>query len=275
MSIFSIPGRGFLPVSKVTTELWMELGFNADILRVVDIWFIVMIAAFSKHAWSNVGHATNTCKQKRRELQFLAVIYTAVKLESHVVLARASCSGIRCVGKYRKQLLHGPSQDQFSFHGSWAEAPSFDFDSALQVQTHPRRVFDSCSLSPATLSHCTFPFRLFPRFQFYCWYYHTLPFLLWQTDIPVVGRLLLLAGLEYSFNIFPATPTSSLVLQVLCTAPRWSNRDEDLRAWTNLHGSNGMCWFRRRKCTSSNMSWVVRIPWRKTAPGVPVIGKRL
>lgn len=52
------------------------------------------------------------------------------------------------------------------------------------------------------------------HYQFYSWYYHTLPFLLWQTDLPVMGRLAVLAGIEISFNIFPATSTSSAVLQV-------------------------------------------------------------
>lgn len=55
---------------------------------------------------------------------------------------------------------------------------------------------------------------LFVLAQFYSWYYHTLPFLLWQTDLPVMGRLAVLAGIEISFNIFPATSTSSAVLQV-------------------------------------------------------------
>lgn len=50
--------------------------------------------------------------------------------------------------------------------------------------------------------------------QFYSWYYHTLPFLLWQTDLPVVLRLVVLAAVEFSFNVFPASPTSSAVLQV-------------------------------------------------------------
>lgn len=50
--------------------------------------------------------------------------------------------------------------------------------------------------------------------QFYSWYYHTLPFLLWQTGLPVALRLVVLCGVEFGFNVFPATALSSGVLQV-------------------------------------------------------------
>ncbi|CAM9779063.1 unnamed protein product [Ectocarpus sp. 8 AP-2014] len=52
------------------------------------------------------------------------------------------------------------------------------------------------------------------HYQFYSWYYHTLPFLLWQTGLPVALRLVVLCGVEVGFNVFPATALSSGVLQV-------------------------------------------------------------
>eukprot|EP00752_Nemacystus_decipiens_P006080 g5488.t1 len=52
------------------------------------------------------------------------------------------------------------------------------------------------------------------HYQFYSWYFHTLPFLLWQTNFPVAVRLAVLCGVEFGFNVFPATPVSSAVLQV-------------------------------------------------------------
>lgn len=56
--------------------------------------------------------------------------------------------------------------------------------------------------------------RSFRMSQFYSWYYHTLPFLLWQTSLPVALRLVVLCGVELGFNVFPATALSSAVLQV-------------------------------------------------------------
>ncbi|KAF9981525.1 dolichyl-P-Man:Man(5)GlcNAc(2)-PP-dolichol alpha-1,3-mannosyltransferase [Mortierella antarctica] len=50
------------------------------------------------------------------------------------------------------------------------------------------------------------------HYQFYSWYSMTLPYLLWQTRLPVVGRILLLGAIEWSWNVFPATAKSSGVL---------------------------------------------------------------
>ena len=53
------------------------------------------------------------------------------------------------------------------------------------------------------------------HYQFYAWYISSVPFLLWGSAIyPLPLRALLLAALEYAFLTFPATPTSSLALQV-------------------------------------------------------------
>ena len=52
------------------------------------------------------------------------------------------------------------------------------------------------------------------HYQFYCWNFHSLPFLLLSTNIPLVGNVFILAAIEYAFNIFPATATSSSLLQV-------------------------------------------------------------
>jgi alpha-1,3-mannosyltransferase len=53
------------------------------------------------------------------------------------------------------------------------------------------------------------------HYQFYSWYCSALPFLLWrETLYPLPVRLVLLGCIEYAFLTFPATPISSLVLQV-------------------------------------------------------------
>lgn len=51
------------------------------------------------------------------------------------------------------------------------------------------------------------------HYQFYCWYFHTLPLILWQTKIPTLIKLLILGAIEYSFNVYPATSFSSALLQ--------------------------------------------------------------
>merc|ERR1719381_351452 len=50
------------------------------------------------------------------------------------------------------------------------------------------------------------------HYQFYIWYYHTLAYLAWSTNFPVVIRLLLLGIVEMSWNTYPSTAASSLGL---------------------------------------------------------------
>ncbi|KAF9153460.1 dolichyl-P-Man:Man(5)GlcNAc(2)-PP-dolichol alpha-1,3-mannosyltransferase [Linnemannia schmuckeri] len=50
------------------------------------------------------------------------------------------------------------------------------------------------------------------HYQFYAWYSMTLPYLLYQTRIPVVFSMVLLGAIEWSWNVFPATVESSEVL---------------------------------------------------------------
>jgi len=53
------------------------------------------------------------------------------------------------------------------------------------------------------------------HYQFYAWYFHTLPFLLWYTDCyPIIIRLVILFSIEMAFLTYPATAVSSLVLQL-------------------------------------------------------------
>lgn len=85
-----------------------------------------------------------------------------------------------------------------------------------------RRIFLNTRLSPEyivyTMAVSNFVGIVFARtlhYQFYSWYFHMLPLLLWLTgSYPLVMRISLLGAIEYAFNVFPATPTSSAVLQV-------------------------------------------------------------
>jgi len=52
------------------------------------------------------------------------------------------------------------------------------------------------------------------HYQFYVWYFHTLPYLLWWTQLPTVFRILLLGLLELCWNTYPSTIFSSSLLQL-------------------------------------------------------------
>jgi len=51
------------------------------------------------------------------------------------------------------------------------------------------------------------------HYQFYSWYFHSLPLLLLCTKLPALIMVVMLVSIEYSFNVFPATPLSSGILQ--------------------------------------------------------------
>ena len=64
------------------------------------------------------------------------------------------------------------------------------------------------------------------HYQFYVWYFYSLALILWISGrYPIWMRVVLMGAVEYAFNVFPATPTSSAVLQVahllllLCIRP--------------------------------------------------------
>ena len=50
------------------------------------------------------------------------------------------------------------------------------------------------------------------HYQFYSWYFFTLPYLLWRTKIPIPLKLALLGCIEYAWNVYPSTVESSLLL---------------------------------------------------------------
>ena len=64
------------------------------------------------------------------------------------------------------------------------------------------------------------------HYQFYCWYFYSLPMMHWvatsQTSTDGVGRISLhllmsimaILGIEYAFNVYPATKMSSMILQL-------------------------------------------------------------
>ncbi|XP_026471452.1 lethal(2)neighbour of tid protein 2-like [Ctenocephalides felis] len=59
------------------------------------------------------------------------------------------------------------------------------------------------------------------HYQFYVWYFHSLPHLLWCTSYSIKVRLLILALIEYSWNTYPSTDLSSCVLHLCHVAVIW------------------------------------------------------
>lgn len=52
------------------------------------------------------------------------------------------------------------------------------------------------------------------HYQFYSWYFHTIPFMLWSSSGHVFLKVFLFALIEWCWNVFPATPVSSALLLI-------------------------------------------------------------
>lgn len=52
------------------------------------------------------------------------------------------------------------------------------------------------------------------HYQFYVWYFHSLPYLVWFTDYNLSVKFLILGLIEYAWNTYPSTDTSSALLHV-------------------------------------------------------------
>lgn len=85
-----------------------------------------------------------------------------------------------------------------------------------------RRILMNQRLSPEyivyTLAVSNYVGIVFARtlhYQFYVWYFLSLALILWISGTYSIWmRILFMAMIEYAFNVFPATPMSSAVLQV-------------------------------------------------------------
>ncbi|XP_018441502.2 dol-P-Man:Man(5)GlcNAc(2)-PP-Dol alpha-1,3-mannosyltransferase [Raphanus sativus] len=53
------------------------------------------------------------------------------------------------------------------------------------------------------------------HYQFYSWYFYSLPYLLWRTSFPTWLRLILFLGIELCWNVYPSTAVSSALLLCL------------------------------------------------------------
>ncbi|KAM0887551.1 hypothetical protein ACQ4PT_028960 [Festuca glaucescens] len=53
------------------------------------------------------------------------------------------------------------------------------------------------------------------HYQFYSWYFYSVPFLLWRTQFPTLVRIILFVGVELCWNVYPSTAYSSLLLLFL------------------------------------------------------------
>ncbi|XP_041974275.1 lethal(2)neighbour of Tid protein [Aricia agestis] len=81
---------------------------------------------------------------------------------------------------------------------------SIDFDILAQLFILPMFLINFIGIVCARSLH----------YQFYSWYFHSLPYLLWSTSYSVIFRFLILALIEFCWNTYPSTDLTSALLHV-------------------------------------------------------------
>ncbi|XP_023297466.2 lethal(2)neighbour of tid protein 2 [Lucilia cuprina] len=94
-------------------------------------------------------------------------------------------------------------------------------EKSAQFQSDPDKVsvhFDQCTqLALLPFFLCNFIGVLCARslhYQFYVWYFHSLPYLTWSTNYSLGLRYLILGLIEFCWNTYPSTHFSSFVLHL-------------------------------------------------------------
>ncbi|CAL7944609.1 unnamed protein product [Xylocopa violacea] len=93
-------------------------------------------------------------------------------------------------------------------------------EKSLQPQLRRKEKFDMSTLSQlfiypifiANFVGMTFSRSL--HYQFYIWYYHTLPYVAWCTGYKTIIKLTILGIIELSWNTYPSTVFSSISLHI-------------------------------------------------------------
>ncbi|XAR61320.1 Dolichyl-P-Man:Man(5)GlcNAc(2)-PP-dolichol alpha-1,3-mannosyltransferase [Bertholletia excelsa] len=59
------------------------------------------------------------------------------------------------------------------------------------------------------------------HYQFYSWYFYSLPYLLWKTSFPALVRLMLFVAMEICWNVYPSNVNSSALLFCVHLTTLW------------------------------------------------------
>ncbi|KAJ0181282.1 hypothetical protein K1T71_003367 [Dendrolimus kikuchii] len=81
---------------------------------------------------------------------------------------------------------------------------SIDFDILSQLFILPMFIVNFIGVVCARSLH----------YQFYSWYFHSLPYLLWSNNFSVIVRFLILAMIEMCWNTYPSTELTSAILHI-------------------------------------------------------------
>lgn len=110
--------------------------------------------------------------------------------------------------KIEEFLSNEPTVDKAS---AAKASKSFNMSAAQQLFVTPLFVANLIGVACSRSLH----------YQFYVWYFNTLPYLAWSTNYSASVRLIILGVIEFAWNTYPSTVISSLMLHACHIALLW------------------------------------------------------
>lgn len=108
----------------------------------------------------------------------------------------------KSTGKAPKKSISKPPAEPFY---------SINFDMVTQLCILPMFIANLIGMTCARSLH----------YQFYSWYFHSLPYLLWSTNYSIIMRFLVLALIEFCWNTYPSSVVSSIILHICHLSILW------------------------------------------------------
>lgn len=106
------------------------------------------------------------------------------------------------LNSFEKSLKENNKTEQSRIIEEESNDYSINFDKSIQLALLPLFLFNFIGVACARSLH----------YQFYVWYFHSLPYLVWCTDFKISTRCLILGLIEYCWNTYPSTNISSILL---------------------------------------------------------------
>lgn len=181
--------------------LWKRFGFIGTIPRLIVCAVPQVVLAIPFLLVNPWGYLQRSFDLGRQFMYIWSVNWQFVP--EHIFLS--PWWGIMLLGLTATTLLY------FYFF-KWTNAES-SFPAILRGDyIHKRMTADHIIIVLFTSNFIGIVFARSLHFQFYVWYFFTLPYLLWSTAFPTPVRVGLLFAIEVVWNIFPARAYASAIL---------------------------------------------------------------
>ncbi|XP_055689331.1 lethal(2)neighbour of tid protein 2-like [Lutzomyia longipalpis] len=198
----------------LSEEVFINRNFHIGLLLGHAIFLLVL----SRPAFL---YFQNYCRLRQLQLQLQPQIDAKnAEVESQKRQKQRRRKQVQAGGQENEEKL-SPDQEKFlsAFEkglkmNSTGPPPVVEEPSEEKYSIH----FDRCTqLAILPIFLCNFIGIVFSRslhYQFYVWYFHSLPYLVWCTDFRTSVKFLLLAVIEFTWNTYPSTNFSSLLLHM-------------------------------------------------------------